>query len=243
MNKRKVLISYAIKYKGDYKKILNAYTNNENINVINYKNAITILDDNYPKKLLELDYPPLVLFYKGNIKLLNNKCLGIVGSRDVTMYGSNVTNFIANKLKSKYTIVSGLAKGVDSLAHLACLNNGHTIGVLGCGIDYIYPKSNTLLYNDMAINHLIISEYPYNLKPQKYYFPFRNRIIAALSDKLIVTSAKEKSGTMITVNEMLKLNKDVYCVPYHYDEIDGSGCNRLILEGANILLTEDINLL
>ena len=243
MNKRKQLISYAIKYKGDYKSILKAYTKNELIDIIKYDNAITILDDNYPKRLFELDYPPLVLFYRGNINLLNNECIGIVGSRNVSKYGADITTYVANNLKHKYTIVSGLAKGVDALAHSACLKGGTTIGVLGCGIDYIYPKSNTLLYEEMSKNHLILSEYPYDLEPNKLYFPFRNRIIAALSNKLIVTSAKERSGTLITVNQCLKLDKDIYCVPYHCDEIDGIGCNRLILEGANILLTDDINLL
>ena len=243
MKNRKILISYAIKYNGDYKKILKAYTNKEHIEIIEYTNAITILDDDYPKRLLELDYPPLVLFYKGNKQLLNTECIGIVGSRIVSEYGTNMTKYITNKLKNKYTIVSGLAKGVDSIAHNECIKNGNTIGVLGCGIDYIYPKSNELLYKEMIKNHLILSEYPYNTLPNKLYFPFRNRIISALSNKLIVTSAKERSGTMITVNQSLKLNKDIYCVPYHCNEIDGIGCNRLILEGANILLTDDINLL
>ena len=203
--------------------------------------AITILDEDYPKLLLDLQQPPLVLFYKGNRSLLKNPKISIVGSRIISDYGMRVTKELTNCLKYKYTIVSGLAKGVDQYSHYYALNQGNTIGVLGCGIDYIYPQSNQYLFDIMSKNQLIISEFPGMVKPLKHHFPWRNRIIAGLSDKLIVTQAKLASGTMLTVNEALKINRDIYTIPYQIDDPNGTGCNALIQEGANIILTYDIN--
>jgi DNA processing protein len=243
MNKREKLIGYAVKYSGDYNKIIKALEKNEQIEMdISMYQAITILDDIYPFKLKELASPPIVLFYKGDINLINNETVGIVGSRKISTYGSLITKMIVNQIKDKYTLVSGLAMGVDACVHLNCLDK-HTIGVLGCGIDCIYPKCNLYLYDEMKINHLILSEYPADTKPQKYYFPFRNRIISALSKFIIVTQAKEKSGTMYTVNEALNICRDIYVVPYRLDDKDGDGCNSLIQQGANILLIEDIKCL
>jgi len=243
MNKRQKLIAYAVKYSGDYNKIIKAINNNEKVSIDTSKyHAITILDDIYPDNLKELTSPPIVLFYKGNINLINNEIVGIVGSREISSYGTFVTTKIVNELKNKYTLVSGLALGVDACVHSNSLDK-QTIGVIGCGIDYIYPKCNQYLYENMSKNHLIISEYPNATKPQKYYFPFRNRIISALSKFVIVTQAKEKSGTMYTVNEALDLCRDIYVVPYRINDSDGDGCNSLIQQGANILLLEDIKCL
>lgn len=237
------LIAYAIKYQGAYDKIYQAIKNKEGIEHYQNIEALTILDTNYPKSLLDLSNPPFVLFYKGDISLINKDIIGIVGSRLASEYGKKTTNYIVSRIQSKYVVVSGLAKGIDAMAHESSIKNGSTIGVLGCGINYIYPKSNENLYQIMKKDHLIISEYPDLVSPMKHHFPFRNRIISALAKKLIVIEAKNNSGTLITVNESLTLNRDIYVVPHNIDSENGSGCNKLIQEGANILLTDDIDFL
>ena len=114
-----------------------------------------------------------------------------------------------------------------------------TIGVIGCGIERVYPKENQLLFEAMAENQLILSEYPKDTPPHASHFPWRNRIIAALAKRLVVVEAKEKSGTMLTVNEALKLDKDIYVFPYRYEDHFGRGCNLLIQQGANMLVFDE----
>lgn len=232
-NQRNRLIGLAIKYGGEYSLIIKAIKNHEEA-YSDYQNCITILDDSYPNSLRKLEEPPLVLFFKGNIELLNTRMCGVVGSRKITETGKETTIFITSKLKNNYTIVSGLAKGVDAVAHLEALDF-KTIGVLGSGIDYIYPIENKNLYDMMNNHQLIISEYPGNSKPLSHHFPLRNRIISALSEFIVVTQASLKSGTFITVNYALSLNKNVYVCPYHLFQTEGIGNNQLIEEGANIL--------
>ena len=135
-------------------------------------------------------------------------------------------------------VVSGLAKGADAQAHRCALQTG-TIGVLGCGLDVIYPKENEKLIKEMKLNHLVLSEYPEGVKPMKHHFPWRNRIIAALSDHIVAVQAQMKSGTATTVMQAIELSKMVYCVPYPLDFEDGQGCNQLISQGAQILLRAD----
>ena len=213
---RNLLIYLAIKYQGDYFKIKKAIKNNEKItDRIVLQKAITILDKEYPQQLLDLEYPPFVLFYKGDITLLNNELIAVVGSRNYSEYGKRCTIDIVEKLSRGYVIVSGLAKGIDSIAHI---HAEKTIAVLGNGLNYYYPFENRSLYQKLQENQLVISEYPLNVKPRKYHFPFRNRIIAALCKSIIVTEASYKSGTMTTVNEGLTLNRDIYAIPYSYDE-------------------------
>lgn len=232
---RERLIRLAIKYQGDYQKILNAIqTNEKEDESIELVDAITLLDDDYPKQLFDLTYPPFVLFYKGNKELLKNRLVSIVGSREITDYGKRMTIEITKLLSKSYTTVSGLAKGADALVHQY---SSDTIGILGSGIDYCYPKCNEELYNYMCQHQLVLSEYPSLVVPDKKHFPFRNRIIAALSDKIIVTQASIHSGTMLTVNEGLDINRQIYVVPYHLDEIEGQGCNNLIQSGANMILS------
>ncbi|MFI3284380.1 MAG: DNA-processing protein DprA [Erysipelotrichaceae bacterium] len=243
MNKREQLIYYAIQYEGDYKKVLTAYLNHQKVDSFLFiPDAITILDKDYPEQLKDLQAPPLVLFYKGNKALLNKPCISVVGSRKPNQYATRIMATLVNQIKKKYVIVSGLASGIDALAHLYALDKG-TIGVLGCGINYIYPKTNQCLFEEMSKNHLILSEYPFDTNPQKHYFPWRNRIISGLSNQLIVVQATLKSGTMHTVNWSIEMNRDIHVVPHPIDDQLGSGCNLLIQQGANILLTEDIPLL
>ena len=234
---REELIAYAIKYAGNYNKIVKAYYLNEKIEPIYNVEAITIMDDDYPSSLLSLKNPPLVLFYKGNKELLKEDIVGVIGSRRPCEYAINMTNLFVNKLVEKHCIISGLAKGIDTVAHLASIKH-KTIAVLGSGIDYVYPIENKDLYNEICDKHLILSEYPGMVKPYAYNFPFRNRIIAALSSKIFVMQASLKSGTFITVNEALNLGKDIYALPFNIDDDNGVGTNRLILEGANILLLD-----
>ncbi|HQB32552.1 MAG TPA: DNA-processing protein DprA [Erysipelotrichaceae bacterium] len=235
---RNLLISLAIKYQGDYFKIEKAIKNNEKASNIELQQALTILDKKYPKQLLDLEYPPFVLFYQGDIGLLDNDLVAVVGSRKNSTYGRKCTIDIVERLNNRYVIVSGLAKGIDSIAHRYAKK---TIAVLGNGLNYYYPLENKNLYEDLQKNQLIISEYPFDVKPRKYHFPFRNRIIAALCKDIIVTEASYRSGTMITVNEALALNRNIYAVPYCYDEETNCGTNILIQQGANILTKENIN--
>lgn len=234
---REELIACAIEYQGDYSKVAQAFYNNHLVKSNAYADAITILDEDYPSLLKDLTNPPLVLFYKGHRELIQGKKIAVVGSRKPCEYAIFATSKLVTLLSKEATIVSGLAKGVDACAHLAALNN-KTIGVLGCGIENIYPKENEDLYQRMIANHLIISEYPGYVLPLAYHFPFRNRIIAGLSEELYVMQASLKSGTLITVNEMLNLNRDIYALPYEAFDINGIGTNRLIYEGANMILME-----
>ncbi len=237
---RETLIYYSIKYRGDYSLIMRAIQNKERVENVTFPIlAITILDKEYPDCLKDLQYPPLVLFYRGEISLLREKKIGIIGSRILSEYGKKVTQWIVEEL-AEGVIVSGLAKGADGCAHQAAIDHGRkTIGVLGNGINIIYPKENEFLYKEMGTNHLIISEYPPDTKPQKHHFPWRNRIIAALSDPLIVTQAAQKSGTMITVDAALDINREIWTIPYPIFDENGKGCNALIENGAKMILQKE----
>lgn len=234
---RNELIACAIEYQGDYSKVAQAFYNNECVKEMKEADAITILDEDYPESLRALVHPPLVLFYKGKRELLRGKKIAIVGSRIACDYALRATDLLVRSKIDNYTIVSGMAKGIDTQAHLSSLN-GKTIAVLGCGIDYIYPKINAELYKILATQQLIISEYPGKVLPLSFHFPIRNRIIAGLSENLFVMQAGLKSGTLITVNEMLNLNRDVYALPYEVFDPNGLGTNHLINEGANMILLE-----
>lgn len=200
---------------------------------------ITLLSKNYPSFLKSTFKPPFVLFYEGDINLLSedSKRIAVIGSRFNSQYGLKTTQKICKGLLEKnITIVSGLAKGIDGIAHNSCLdNNGKTIAVIGNGLNVIYPKENQKLYERIKENGLIISEYPPNTMPNPSNFPTRNRIIAAISDGILVIEAKEKSGTMNTVAHALEDGKQIFCVPERCDE--NSGCNKLIKEGAKLVET------
>lgn len=238
MEYREKLIAYAIKYDGDYFKILKAINNNDEIIEINCDNCITIFDDNYPSELKDLKYPPFVLFYKGNLDLLNKEKIGIVGSRIPVDYSLKATSYLVNNNMDK-VIVSGLAKGIDAKAHEVAK---YSIGVLGCGIDYIYPYDNLALYIKLEKEGLIISEYPFKVKPLSYHFPFRNRIIAALSKTIYVMQSSEKSGTVTTINEALELQKDIKILPFSIFEDAGQYNNKLINDGALILEKNELKI-
>lgn len=225
-----------MKYNGNWNRIAKAIANQEAIQSERNVRAITIIDSEYPDSLRALRYPPWCLFYQGDISLLQKQCMSIVGSRQINLYGKCVTQMSAKILSKKYVIVSGLAKGADTIAHQITIDQkGKTIGVIASGLSIHYPYCNEMLYQTMFLNHLVISEYPFYVGIQKHHFAWRNRIIAALGKSCIVTSAQKKSGTMLTVNEAIALGKDVYCFPYPIDEKQGEGCNALIQDGAYIV--------
>ena len=214
------------------------YMKESNINIIN------INEREYPQALKKIYDPPISLYVKGNIEKLNNKNIGIVGCRECTTYGKKSAEYFAYNLsKQNINIVSGLAKGIDSYAHLGSLNTGNTIAVLGNGLDIIYPKENLELANEIIKRGgTIISEYPCGTKPDKMKFPARNRIISGISSGIIVIEAKEKSGTLITVDFALEQGRDVFVVPGNINSINSVGTNDLIKQGARLVTTyEDIS--
>lgn len=237
MNQRERLIQLSIFYNGNWSKIAKGIATNEIVPHLPLKSpCITIYDAVYPDCLKRLRYPPWVLYYQGDISLLEKKCMTIVGSRELTDYGKRVTEVASSILSRKYVIVSGLAKGADATAHrTAILCGAKTIGVIASGLKIQYPSCNADLYKTMQKEHLIISEYPYDTGIQKHHFAWRNRILAALGEACIVTSAEVKSGTMLTVNEAINLSKDVWCFPYPFESEEGKGCNKLVQEGAFLL--------
>ena len=240
-----ILAYFAIKYEGDWDRIYSAINKKEKVDteemkkllVSNNCKYITLIGNDYPYRLKHIYKPPFVLFYKGDISLLNTprKTIGVVGSRENSDYGSFVTEkFVKDLVKENVVIISGLARGIDSIAHKTCLeNNGNTIAVIGNGIDSCYPSDNLELQNEIASKGVVISEYPSFVPSNKEHFPKRNRIIAGLSDGILVSEAKYKSGSMITVSRALEMGKEIFCIPdLVYKE---SGCNKLIKEGAKLV--------
>jgi len=233
--RREEMILYALHFNHDYEQMAYALKFRPEVTPLPMVDAITYIDEDYPKSLFDLPNPPFVLFYLGNKELLTLPAISIIGSRKPSEYAIGTTVELVRNLKHRYVIVSGLAKGIDGVAHREALDDGYTIGILGCGIHEVYPKINEPLYKEMSTNHLILSEYPLHQPPLKHQFPFRNRLIAALSAKCVVTSAAKLSGTMHTVNAALALGKEVITIPYQMNDYFGEGCNQLILQGACVL--------
>lgn len=207
--------------------------------------AITYKSDDYPRLLKEIDSPPLILYCKGNISLLNSDCLAVVGTRRATNYGKTACKKIVNEVATQgITIVSGLAEGIDTIAHKSTLEvKGKTIAVLGSGLLHIYPASNEALYKDILDNDgLIISEYKPNEPSVTYHFPVRNRIIAGLSKAVAIMEATEKSGSMHTKNYALEYNREVFALPAKVGDIYSEGCNKMIQNGQAkmVLASKDI---
>jgi DNA processing protein len=182
--------------------------------------VISIQDEEYPENLKNIYDSPIVLYYKGNINLLkNSRIIAMVGCRKCSNYGKNVTLKLAQELSQKgICIASGMAIGIDSYSHTGCINaGGKTIAILGSGVDVIYPKENTSLYSRiLKTGGLILSEYVIGTKPTKISFPARNRIISGISKGVIVVEAKEKSGTLNTVDFALEQGREVFVVPRKY---------------------------
>lgn len=227
--------------KEEYRKNLDKYQKYMEQNQIK---LISIQDKNYPQKLKNIYDKPIVLYVKGNEKILNEFSLAIIGCRENTKYGEIVTKQIASSLAEKNIItISGLARGIDSISQQETVERkGKTIAVLGNGLDTIYPSENKQLAQKIIENGgAIISEYIMGTKIEKMNFPARNRIISALSDGVIVVEAKKKSGTMITVDFALEQGKNVFAIPGNILSPNSEGTNELIKQGAKIVTcAEDI---
>lgn len=196
--------------------------------------VISFFDDEYPECLRQIYRPPLILFARGNIELLKKDIITIVGSRLATHYSQKVIEkLVPNIVASGKVIASGLAKGVDTMAHIATLeNDGATIAVVGNGLNHYYPVQNQLLQKRIEKQGLILSEYLPDTIAKPYRFPERNRILAGISQGVVVTEAKAKSGSLITANLALQENRDVYAIPGPITSALSEGPNRLIESGA-----------
>ena len=211
---------------------------------------ITINDDIYPECLKEISVPPEKLYYKGNLELLKSeRMIAVVGTRNPSSYGKLCCEYMIKKMsKANITIVSGFAKGIDSIAHKTSLLTGtKTIAVIASGLDIVYPASNLSLYKEIEEKGLILTEYEAGTKPFKGNFPQRNRIIAALSKGVIVVESKDRGGSLITADLALEYNRDVYAIPGDIFSEYSKGCNNLIRDAkakslSNIKeLLEDYN--
>ncbi|MBQ9561817.1 MAG: DNA-processing protein DprA [Lachnospiraceae bacterium] len=197
---------------------------------------VTLEEENYPKRILQLYDPPGGLFYKGQLPPDSLRSTAIVGARNCSPYGREVSRAFAKALAAAgIGIVSGLARGVDGYAHEGALSaGGRTYGVLGCGVDICYPRQNLELYLEMQANGGVLSEQPPGIQPIPRHFPMRNRLIAALSDAILIVEAREKSGSLITVDQGLELGREIFAVPGRINDSLSQGCNELIRHGATI---------
>ena len=197
----------------------------------------------FPERLREIPDSPSCIYYKGRLPEKEEHTVGIIGARDGTDYGKAVARNLAREL-TKYgiSIISGMAYGIDSAAHIGALDaKGKTYAVLGCGVNICYPSVNQRLYYSILERGGIISEYAPGAPPLPHHFVARNRLIAGLSDILLVVEAKEKSGTFITVDRALEQGKQVFVIPGRITDSLSKGCNKLIREGAAVCLgKEDI---
>ncbi|NET57300.1 MAG: DNA-protecting protein DprA [Symploca sp. SIO2E6] len=204
----------------------------------------TPADTDYPRLLLEIPNPPAVLYYQGQVNLPENQgvkpMVGIVGTRNPTEYGCRWTRKISATLaKHGFTVVSGMAAGIDTEAHRGCLEaGGRTIAVFGTGIDVIYPRRNQSLCQQIQEQGLVLSEYPAGTQPSRAQFPQRNRIVAALSRAVLVMEAPHKSGALITAHQANEFGRDVYALPGSLDNPKSLGCLGLLDWGAQIILNE-----
>lgn len=199
----------------------------------------TIHQTNYPKRLIDIPDPPYGILYKGELPKDEEKAIAIVGARLCSEYGKYMAKEFATYLaKRNIQIISGMAKGIDGISqHYAIENNGYSCGVLGCSVDICYPSEHRNLYETLQQKGCLLSEFPLKTPPKAPLFPLRNRIISGLSDAVLVIEAKEKSGTLITVDQALEQGRDVYAVPGKLVDALSYGCNNLIKQGATIVLS------
>ncbi|MBE5941113.1 MAG: DNA-protecting protein DprA [Lachnospiraceae bacterium] len=191
----------------------------------------------YPDCFKEISDSPIGFYLKGNMPSFTVPRVAIIGARDCTRYGSEMARFFGRELgKASVQIISGLARGIDGMAHVGALEaNAYTIGVLGCGIDGIYPDENYRIFMDMQEKGGILSEYGLGVKPNPGLFPHRNRLISALADGILVVEAMEKSGTFITVDQGLEQGKEIFALPGRLIDVKSRGCNELIRMGAHVV--------
>ncbi|MGO0061735.1 DNA-processing protein DprA [Brevibacillus fluminis] len=198
---------------------------------------ICILDPEFPESLREIPDPPMLLFYEGELSLLQKPLVAVVGARKPTSYGRSACQFLTEQLSNLGVgIVSGLALGIDAIAHQTAIRTGGaTIAVLGCGLDIVYPRSNAGLFAQIKEKGLIVSEHPYGTSPLPGLFPERNRIISGLSLGTLVVEAAEKSGSLITADCALEQGRDVFAVPGPIFSEMSVGPHNLIKQGAKLV--------
>lgn len=197
--------------------------------------CITCFSDDYPEDLRQISNPPIVLYCKGNLSLLKDRRFAIVGSRRTQPNIMRECSKIADELSGTFTIVTGMADGADSAVVEGSLKSGKVISVLAYGFDHVYPAVSERLIKNVAKQGLLLSEYPPEIPPRNYQFPVRNRIIAGLSDAVLVVSAGKKSGALITADYAMNYGKQVMAFPYGMGVAYGEGCNQLIKQGANLV--------
>ncbi|HEO6542193.1 TPA: DNA-processing protein DprA [Streptococcus agalactiae] len=200
--------------------------------------VLSILDSNYPLELKEIYNPPVLLFYQGNIELLSKPKLAVVGARQASQIGCQSVKKIIKETNNQFVIVSGLARGIDTAAHVSALKNGgSSIAVIGSGLDIYYPTENKKLQEYMSYNHLVLSEYFTGEQPLKFHFPERNRIIAGLCQGIVVAEAKMRSGSLITCERALEEGREVFAIPGNIIDGKSDGCHHLIQEGAKCIIS------
>ncbi|GBO54728.1 Rossmann fold nucleotide-binding protein Smf possibly involved in DNA uptake [Pseudanabaena sp. lw0831] len=205
-------------------------------------NFWTPSDREYPQLLWEIPDPPSILYYHGHLTNWNERnTIAIVGTRNATPYGRRWTKKIVRALAERgFTIISGMAEGIDGEAHKACLEiGGQTVAVVGTGVDQIYPHRHKDLYTQILHSGLVVSEYPHGTTPNKTHFPARNRIIAGLSRVTLVMEAPERSGALITAYQANEYGRDVFALPNSLDVNEAKGCLKLLGKGAQAILGVD----
>ena len=236
-NESKVLTS---SHKEKIKKVLDSNIHRTHLKWMDSVSAeiVAFCDNEYPDKLREIqDYPVLIYTNSSNKIRKTKNSITVIGSRKATGYGKWAAEKITGELVCKnFGIISGLAAGIDTIAHRSALKNkGFTAAILPCGLDVIYPSSNKELYREIWEKGLIVTEFPLGTRAYPYNFEFRNRLMSALGDGVLVIEASEKSGTMLTCNHAAEQGKEVYAVPGNIDSYYSRGTNRLISEGAKIV--------
>lgn len=193
----------------------------------------------YPRKLADIPGAPLILYYKGRIPDSDVVSVAIIGSRACSEYGRMIAEEFGRQFaEAGIQVISGMARGIDGISQKSAVNaGGYSAAILGCGVDVCYPSDNRQLYDKLDKTGGVISEYPPGTQPLACYFPARNRIISGLSDAIVVVEAREQSGTMITVDAALEQGRDVYAVPGRVTDALSGGCNRLIRQGADLILS------
>lgn len=204
--------------------------------------SLFLSDQDYPKRLLHCYDPPTILFYKGNADLNASRVVAIVGTRNNTEYGKSATEKLVKELSAwNVIIISGLAFGIDAIAHKCALKYDiPTIGVVGHGLDTIYPSENTNLAKQMLKNGGILTEFRSNTKPDKHNFPSRNRVVAGISDATIIVESGVKGGSIITADIAGSYNRDVFAVPGRTTDVKSGGCNQLIRDNKAVLLQDPV---
>ncbi len=247
LNTKEVLFYFSMKYQGEWESIYHAIMTKETVDEEAFKQYqkeceskyFTILDEEFPMEWKRIYRPPFVIYYQGNLNLLKEeRKIAVVGSRNSSTYYKNIAATLSYELATLgVTIISGMAKGIDTIAHQSSLRaRGKTIAILGSGILFPYPKNNEELYQKLCETQLVMSEYPQKVLPMKHHFPFRNRLVVGLSQGLLAVQVKQHSGSGISVQYAIEQNVSLFCPPSLFRE--ESANNLLLRQGA--VLTENV---